>query len=992
MSSAIVAKGSQLYSTDNITFNLLKNSNCWIDFSDTNYYTTTGTGNLTLATVTDKSNDARTITIVGTPRFDEGLKSMFNVTSATGNYLNVSTGGPTTTNRNETVFIVFSPTSSGGGGLFGSSTTGARYCRYGPNLGYGLQGSGPVATVTNLTIGQVEIGTFVCDNGSTRIYLDGKYEITGTTNFSANATTTQVGRAGNTTYVMIGNLYEIIFFNDVLADDQRQLIEYYLYRKWRVVNTISSPTSISGCTLWLDGNDASTITFSSGTSVSQWNDKSGNNYHAVQATTARQPTYNSTNKGVVFVQANTQFMTSTAPYTGSANEECIYIVFKQTGAANANLIGTSDTARGRQIRTQASKVVIFNGATSTITGIRTLNTSDIYIVEFVNITGRCLVNINKSVDGNSGKVSFASGTWTQVIGGATTSGAVSYDGTIYELVVFNRSLSGSERYSMLNYLYNKWNITTGSLLNSYHPYATVPPYLRPSMPSDVLGCQLWLDAADRNTVTLSGSNVTQWNDKSGNANHASGGTSPTYTTNAVVFNGTTHYLTTPYSASFGTETFYFVGTLTGSTSAGVFHTLMSASANGGRHLFTGGTALFVNSQNVQSGPTGGTITANQRTLFQYNRGLGNAITLLLNGNSVATGSLNAYTAGLTSWIGRWPGSSIDNWEGSIHEIIGYNRVLSVGERQLIEGYLAQKWGLKSFLPSTHSFKTELALSPRFDLEKFFGLQINLWLDASDPNGNGTLPASGTVISTWYDKSSRNKNCSQSTVSRRPTFTYDGKYPAIYFDRANTQFLVQDAPVGLLTSRNYSIFLVTRATSIPGNSQNYTTFFNQKTSSATTTNNTVNIFILSKNSTGTLFRNNINIYYGNGGTASLTGKFYSVTNPSNSNDRNLLVINDDSVIANNCFFENGSSGAANFSFTGSFANVTTDTFGYMVGTTGSSGTPSTSNCLDGYIYEIIVTIAQPTFSQQQQIEGYLAWKWGLQNNLPSTHPYSKYPPY
>jgi len=26
-----------------------------------------------------------------------------------------------------------------------------------------------------------------------------------------------------------------------------------------------------------------------------------------------------------------------------------------------------------------------------------------------------------------------------------------------------------------------------------------------------------------------------------------------------------------------------------------------------------------------------------------------------------------------------------------------------------------------------------------------------------------------------------------------------------------------------------------------------------------------------------------------------------------------------------------------------------------------------------------------------IDGYLAWKWGLQANLPATHPYKKYAP-
>ena len=36
-----------------------------------------------------------------------------------------------------------------------------------------------------------------------------------------------------------------------------------------------SPTQVSGCQLWLDAADPATISFSSGTSVSQWNDKSG---------------------------------------------------------------------------------------------------------------------------------------------------------------------------------------------------------------------------------------------------------------------------------------------------------------------------------------------------------------------------------------------------------------------------------------------------------------------------------------------------------------------------------------------------------------------------------------------------------------------------------------------------------------------------------------------------------------------------------------------
>src|SRR3990167_8616268 len=43
-----------------------------------------------------------------------------------------------------------------------------------------------------------------------------------------------------------------------------------------------------GLKLWLDASDTSTIT-SSGGLVSQWNDKSGNNNHAIQGTGAAQP-------------------------------------------------------------------------------------------------------------------------------------------------------------------------------------------------------------------------------------------------------------------------------------------------------------------------------------------------------------------------------------------------------------------------------------------------------------------------------------------------------------------------------------------------------------------------------------------------------------------------------------------------------------------------------------------------------------------------------
>ena len=55
--------------------------------------------------------------------------------------------------------------------------------------------------------------------------------------------------------------------------------------------------------LWLDAADDSTFSYSSGTIVSQWRDKSGNNNHASNSTVGQQPsrsTFNNSRKSVFF--------------------------------------------------------------------------------------------------------------------------------------------------------------------------------------------------------------------------------------------------------------------------------------------------------------------------------------------------------------------------------------------------------------------------------------------------------------------------------------------------------------------------------------------------------------------------------------------------------------------------------------------------------------------------------------------------------------------
>lgn len=58
---------------------------------------------------------------------------------------------------------------------------------------------------------------------------------------------------------------------------------------------------------------------------------------------------------------------------------------------------------------------------------------------------------------------------------------------------------------------------------------------------------------------------------------------------------------------------------------------------------------------------------------------------------------------------------------------------------------------------------------------------------------------------------------------------------------------------------------------------------------------------------------------------------------------------------------------------------------------SGYTTSATYLLSGDIAEVLVITGTPTTEERQTIEGYLAWKWGQEADLPSDHPYKTHPP-
>lgn len=66
-----------------------------------------------------------------------------------------------------------------------------------------------------------------------------------------------------------------------------------------------NPSNIDGCVVWLDANDANSITKGLDNRINQWNDKSGNGNHANQENPALQPVYSKDDASVYF---NMSFM------------------------------------------------------------------------------------------------------------------------------------------------------------------------------------------------------------------------------------------------------------------------------------------------------------------------------------------------------------------------------------------------------------------------------------------------------------------------------------------------------------------------------------------------------------------------------------------------------------------------------------------------------------------------------------------------------------
>ena len=248
------------------------------------------------------------------------------------------------------------------------------------------------------------------------------------------------------------------------------------------------------------------------------------------------------------------------------------------------------------------------------------------------------------------------------------------------------------------------------------------------IPLTITGCSLWMDASDTSKMTLTSSSVNTWTDKSTNGYvFTSGANKPTLTSlngrSTILFNSANlNYLqgdTASTSFSIGTKAYSLFLVFKRSSNSAIYNkSLYGAATNRIMCVFdaTGQNCGFQHADGSIIPNIANNLTTYQIISLTINRNEGKD-TSYVNGTSFASktyasdiGTNYAATA-YYMYIGAYNNSAGTGIQagyylsGEIAEIISYTTTLDMpnSTRQVIEGYLAWKWGIQNVLPASHPY-------------------------------------------------------------------------------------------------------------------------------------------------------------------------------------------------------------------------------------------------------------------------------------------------
>ena len=507
-----------------------------------------------------------------------------------------------------------------------------------------------------------------------------------------------------------------------------------------------------GPKLWLDGADSSTITESGGT-VSQWDDKSGQGNNASQDTGTKQPAL--LDSGLVFDGID-DFL-DLAGSTGLDIDSNVSIFIAGTVDATATL--GYFLARNGANSAEVQYAALYNSSPNAVeyyleNGNRDRGLAIKKGVTQVHSLTYDKVNAEVFLDGQTDGSSPFNATLTSrpnmFIGARSNSvdgslQAIFLKGTIFEIMIFDKVLPVVDRQLLEEYLKDKW----------------VPVPIQ-------LNAEIWFDASDTNSITESSGSVSQWDDKSGNGNHATQGTSTNQpTTGNETLNGLN------VISGDGDDIMTFPCSINPLNPIYVFQVTKFTASTDIIEDFTGTSIRIVVANNVIGRDSGSGIAVKNVTSTTLN-------TAVMCSSFHINDDANEFTK-------REDGVQLYNdtvgtdfTTGTF--TTGYLFDDSTGGNAINGGYIAE---YLVFNPAVKFTDSEIAKIETYLYDKWIPLpiqyQASLWLDAFDSN---TITESGGLVSQWSDKSGNGNHAVQASGTRQPV--YDGS-TKITFDGVDDFF-------------------------------------------------------------------------------------------------------------------------------------------------------------------------------------------------------------
>jgi hypothetical protein len=519
-----------------------------------------------------------------------------------------------------------------------------------------------------------------------------------------------------------------------------------------------------------------------------------------------------------------------------------------------------------------------------------------------------------------------------------------YNGTIYEIISFNSVLSTEDRQMVEGYLASKWNIA--SSLRPEHPYYMPPP------PPKYIGTSaiaFWYDGLDPLNTGITPKNdtpITKWVDKSGkglNAIQTTGLDAPKYVSGGGLLFTAPSQLTIEAPPTISNGSWFFVLSPSSTKQSYLYW-----SDNNGELLVNWDMGAF-----ALWNPNASAFLPADSSAPQIN---------LLNWTAIQNNDNIGYYNGSQAFSEKtdfryyyqYNGIKIHNlggindawYNGTIYEIIAYDTVLSTFDRQKVEGYLANKWGIGTSLPPNHPYYPKP--TPSAPISQIIQSNLALWYDGLDILNTGFVPGSNSAVSTWVDKSGNGHNAV--SVATDPAFASGG---GLVF--SNSFLNIADPPI----------------------ISNGTWFFVLSPSSSS------NAYVYWSDNNGQLMAN----WSGMGVFAQWNPNSNAFL-PTGSNAPQINLIDWTSVQgSDNIGYYNGSEVfnlAVDFKYYNQYNGIKISS----IGASDKNGT----NTYSGTIYEIIAYNTVLSTVDRQKIEGYLASKWNIASSLPSNHPYYSSPSY